>query len=107
LPDPPSPTSAPGTVVTKYTRFTTVRVAEGVVIVTGWNFAKSTDDKPEGQYCYLETPEVFGSRKIDLARRSQSGELIRQASMSAFNGFVREIDIDYETALRNCVWFSK
>jgi hypothetical protein len=107
LPDPPSPTSAPGTVVTKYTRFTTVRVAEASLLLPGGTSPRARTTSPRASIVTWRHLEVFGSRKIDLARRSQSGELIRQASMSAFNGFVREIDIDYETALRNCVWFSK
>lgn len=99
----PRPPSGPEKVVTNYTLFTTVRVVEGVDIVTGWNFGKSTDDKPEFQYCHLRTPDELGNRLIGIAQRSQSGALIWQASPSTFNGIAREID--YETALSKCRWF--
>jgi hypothetical protein len=104
VPEPHQPRGAE-TVVTNFTLFKTVRIAEGVEIVTGWRFVEGTDDKPERQYCYLSTPQEFGSRTIQLAQRSQSGELIRQSSAGIFNGYIREID--YETALSKCVWFSK
>jgi hypothetical protein len=100
----PSPASASEKVVTNYTLFTTVHVVEGVDVVTGRNFSKSTNDKPDVQYCYLSTPQEFGTRRIDLAQLSQSGAMIRQASPAAFNGTVKEID--YETALSKCRWFS-
>lgn len=99
----PFPSSASEKVVTNYTLFTTVQVAEAVDIVTGWNFGKSTDDKPAMQYCYLSTPEEFGIRRIDLAQLPQSGGLIKHASPAAFNGTVR--GINYETALTKCRWF--
>lgn len=100
---PPS-TDAAGKVVTNYTLFTTVRVAEGIDVITGWEFAKSTDDRPERQFCYLRTPEEFGSRITGIAQRSKSGILTSQSSPSAFNDIVR--DVAYETALTNCQWFS-
>src|SRR5512132_851388 len=56
-PDPPSTTRGNEKVVTKYTQFNTVHVAEGLDVVTGWNFAKSTDEKHSLQYCYLQIPE--------------------------------------------------
>jgi hypothetical protein len=107
VPQPPS--GGTEKVVTKFTRFNTAR-GEGLNVVTVWNFDKSTDDNPESQYCYLESPEEVGSRKIELARRSQSGPLVPQTSASVFNRFVREIhgvagEIDYETALGKCYWF--
>jgi hypothetical protein len=99
-------------VVTNYTLFKIVGVAERVDVVTGWDFSRSTDNKPERQFCYLRTPEKFGTRNINLAHRSESGALVWQASPSAFDSFIREIhgligEIDYETALGKCVWFAK
>ncbi|MGZ5495042.1 MAG: hypothetical protein ACXWHG_15670 [Thermoanaerobaculia bacterium] len=60
---------------------------------------------PEFQYCHLRTPDELGNRIIGIAQRSQSGALIRHASANAFNDIVSEID--YETALSKCRWFSK
>jgi hypothetical protein len=108
LPKPPIgapvlPTPGPEPVATNYTLFTTVRVAEGVDVVTGWKFANSTDEKPDNQYCYLSIPQDLGTRDIHLAQLSESGALVRQSSPSAFSSVVREID--YETALSKCRWF--
>jgi hypothetical protein len=109
-PVPQPPSGGTEKVVINYTLFTTVDVAEGIDVVTGWDFAKSTDNKPERQFCYLRTPEKFGTRNINLAHRSESGALIWQTSPSAFDSFIREIhgligEIDYETALGKCRWF--
>jgi hypothetical protein len=104
LPDPPSPPGGPEVVI-NFTRFNTVRVAEGVDVVTGWKFDKTTDEKPVYQYCYLRRPEEFGTRNIDLAGVSECGALVMQTTSSTFNGYVR--DIDYETALSKCRWFPR
>lgn len=102
----PVPTSPdPPDVVIDYTLFATVPVTETLDVVTGWRFAKSTDKKPNYQYCYLRTPENFGSRTINVAARSESEQLIKQASPSTFSGVV--LQIDYETALAKCRWFTE
>jgi hypothetical protein len=104
VPDLPASSRGTEKVVTNYTLFKIVRVAEGVDVVTGWDFAKSTDDQPERQFCYLRRPEEFGNRNIGIAHRSESGAVIWQASPSVFNAIIQEID--YEAALKKCVWFS-
>ncbi len=62
-------------VVTNYTLFQIVGVAERVDVVTGWDFARSTDSKPERQFCHLRMPDEFGYRIVGIAQRSESGEL--------------------------------
>jgi hypothetical protein len=85
--------------------FTTVEVDEDVDIVTGWNFASSTYDKPNHQYCYLRKSQELGSRQVDIAWLGEAGRVIERSSLAGFTSIVREID--YATALTKCRWFSE
>ena len=80
-------------IVRDLTLFNSRKLTEGQV-VTGWHYSGSDEDVPDFQYCYYQTNSVEGaSRKFDIAKN-------REPLPSP-----KDLPIDIQEALENCVWF--
>lgn len=64
-PATPPASEAPPPVITNYTIFHRVQHDGGTAVVTGWNFRRSGDPRPDTQFCYLSLP-IRGSLEETL-----------------------------------------
>jgi hypothetical protein len=91
------PVAPPERVVTNYTTFNTVTFLHGSV-VTGWNFASSRADTPNGEFCYFTRPNGTMSQRIEIEMRPGVG---RMPYPDDALGLSEE---DWATAATKCRW---
>ena len=101
---PPAPASeAPPPVVTNYTIFHRVQHDSGTAVVTGWNFRRSGDARPESQFCYLSLP-IRGSLEETL--NLGTNELRRGGPMPDAALAAGLSGTSWASAPDKCQWFS-
>ena len=83
-------------IVTNYTIFKEIEFGKGKV-ETGWLFSSSTQDLPDGQFCYYTVLSSDGSTSL----RFELGNDGRFAPGSNNNN----LNVDATAAFQRCVWF--
>ena len=81
-------------VATNFTVFKNVPLNAGQV-VTGWNFASSTQPQPTHQYCYY-SEQIDGTSKVTIDL-GENGRALPQSKARA--------NVDPALAYQSCVWF--
>jgi hypothetical protein len=97
LTTPVPPPATPAKRVERFTRFFT-SPTDRFLVVTGWSYASSDDDKPVRQYCYVEFPALERSR-VSVSIADANGSY--QYDEMAMSPLTRE---DFLKALPLCTW---